>query len=148
MMHDRLWKGAMKRFLVSVCSLFFLLSSGAKAVSADGGMNIADQRDAQGRSADEGARRQATRDAIRRAVRGGQVTPKTVHEKTYQSIRHEQLGQYIGSWVKLETYFGRKVEGTLKRVKGDTIYVDEHVAQGSASYPINKTKISGLKVLK
>lgn len=147
-MLDWLWKGVMKRFLVSICSLFCLLGIGSKAVSADGGKGIVDKQDAQVRTADEKALRQATRDAIRRAVRGGQVAQKAVHEKTYQSIPHEQLGQYIGSWVKLETYFGRKVEGTLKRVKGDTIYVDEHVALGSASYPINKTKISGLKVLK
>lgn len=138
----------MKRFLVGMCSLFFLLGAGTKAVSADGDKKIVDNRDAQGRAADEEARRQATREAIQRAVRGGQTASKTVYEKTYQSIRHEQIGQYIGSWVRLETYFGRKVEGTLKRVKGDIIYIDEHVAQGSASYPINKTKISGLKVLK
>lgn len=136
----------MKKTFVGLCSLVMLLIVGV--VDADSGNAVASKREAHAREADLEAHRKATREAIRRAVRGDQASPKTVHEKTYQSIHHEQVGQYIGSWVRLETYYGRKIEGTLKRVQGDIIYVDEHVAQGSASYPINKTKISGLKVLK
>lgn len=138
----------MNRFLVSICSLIFLLGLGSVAVAVDDDKSVTDKRDTQGRTADEETRRKATREAIQRAVLGEQVRPKTVQEKTFQRIHHEQIGEYVGSWVKLETYYGRKVEGTLKRVSGNIIFIDEHIAQGSASYPIDKRKISGLKVLK
>ncbi|WP_299201969.1 hypothetical protein [uncultured Amphritea sp.] len=95
----------------------------------------------------EDAHRQATREAIQRAVLGGHTQQELV-EKRYESVSHEEIAAYVGSWVKLETYFGRKVEGTLKSVDGDILYIDEHLGQGSASYPIDKTKLSGLKVLR
>jgi len=91
--------------------------------------------------------REATREAIRRSV-VGDSSPLKVVKKRYESVDHEEIDQYVGSWIKLETYFGRKVEGTLKSVKGDILYVDEHLGQGSASYPINKKKLSRLKVLR
>ncbi|RTE66998.1 hypothetical protein EH243_05230 [Amphritea opalescens] len=96
---------------------------------------------------EEERRREATREAIRRAVRGGSHDTVRV-EKRYQSVSHEHIGQYVGSWVKLETYYGRKVEGVLRSVNGNMLYIDEHVGRGSASYPINKTKLSGLQVLR
>lgn len=91
--------------------------------------------------------RDATREAIRRSVLG-ESNPQTVPKKRYEPVGRDEIDQYVGSWVKLETYFGRKVEGTLRRVNGDILYIDEHLGQGSASYPINKTKLSGLKVLR
>lgn len=129
----------MKKLLIGVSSLIFLLIA-VTAVGADGDESTA-------RSVSEEERYKATQEAIQRAVRGVAAT-KTEYKKTYQSVHHEQIGQYVGSRVKLETYFGRKVEGVLRRVKGNMIYIDQHIAQGSASYPIDKRKVSGLKVLK
>lgn len=95
---------------------------------------------------DDASQRDATREAIRRAVKGTSQDA-VVAEKTYREVSPERIDQFIGSWVRLETYFGRKVEGTLKRVDDNMLYIDEHVGQGSAMYPIDKTKLSGLQVL-
>ncbi len=94
----------------------------------------------------EEAARQATREAIRRAVLGGHQQERVV--KRYETISHTEIDEYVGSWVKLETYFGRKVEGTLQRVDGDKLYVDEHLERGSAIYPVDRQKLSKLKVLR
>lgn len=88
--------------------------------------------------------RRKTREAIERAVKGGQ---HSVREKVYQSVDVSRIGEFIGHWVKLETYFGRKVHGTLKRIEGNTLYVDQYMEQGSAVYPIDKTKLARLQVL-
>lgn len=96
---------------------------------------------------DNASQREVTREAIRRSVLGDS-NPLSVAKRRYESVSHEEIDQYVGSWIKLETYFGRKVEGTLKSVSGDILYVDEHLGRGSASYPINKKKLSRLKVLR
>ena len=101
---------------------------------------------AQGNASDKAEiRRQETRAAIRKAVLGSESEP--VRDKAYREVSPEQLDRFIGSWVKLQTYYGRKVAGTLERIDGDMLYVDEHTGQGRAIYPINRTKLSGLQVL-
>ncbi|WP_428035497.1 hypothetical protein [Amphritea sp.] len=128
----------------------FVLLVVMTAYAGDGSVAGDTERNESGSSAvmsKEEARRQATREAIQRAVLGGH-TQQALAEKRYESVSHEEISGYIGSWVKLETYFGRKVEGTLKSVDGNILYIDEHLGQGSASYPIDKTKLSGLKVLR
>ncbi|MDO6563248.1 hypothetical protein Q4488_07615 [Amphritea sp. 1_MG-2023] len=132
----------MKRLSIGLGSVLLLI---VVAAYAGNGSEISQGPEA-GLSEAE-LQRKATREAIRRAVRGNEVDP-TIYEKRYESISHEEIEQYVGSWIKLETYFGRKVEGVLRKVQGNMLYVDEHVGQGSASYPINKTKLSKLKVLR
>lgn len=95
-----------------------------------------------GISDDEQRRR--TREAIRRAVQGGQ---EAMPEKSYQPVEVARINEFIGHWVRLETYFGRKVHGTLERIEGNMLYVDQHMQQGSAVYPIDKTKLARLQVL-
>nr|WP_320136685.1 hypothetical protein [uncultured Amphritea sp.] len=140
----------MKRLSFGLSSILLLVVVGAHAAD--------DKRPApahkhqpqpqpQHQASEEARRREATREAIRRAVRGSNHDTVRI-EKRYQSISHEHIGQYVGSWVKLETYYGRKVEGVLRSVDGNILYIDEHVGRGSASYPINKTKLSGLQVLR
>ncbi|WP_417223474.1 hypothetical protein [Amphritea sp.] len=135
----------MKRLLIGLSSaLLLVVIGGAYAGDDKQAMQVEPPKV---KVTEEKLRREATREAIRRAVRGD-VTDAAVFEKRYESISHEEVDQYIGCWVKLETYFGRKVEGVLRRVKGDTLYIDEYVERGNATYPINKTKLSRLKVLR
>ena len=97
-----------------------------------------------GAGKDEDEQRRKTREAIRRAVQGGQSAEQ---EKVYQSVPVARIGEFVGHWVKLETYFGRKVHGTLERIEGNVLYVDQYMEQGSAVYPIDKTKLARLEVL-
>lgn len=139
----------MKRLSIGLGSVLLLTVVGAhagddqQAIEADTFQTDISQVE----MTEEARRREITQEAIRRAVRGN-MTDSTVFEKRYESIGHEEVDQYIGSWVKLETYFGRHVEGVLRSVKGNTLYIDEYVDRGSARYPIDKTKLSRLKVLR
>ncbi|MBN0986371.1 hypothetical protein [Amphritea pacifica] len=136
----------MKRLSIGLGSVV-LLSVIAAYAGNDSGETATTAAEADTAVNNETSRREATREAIRRAVRGDGL-PQEKMEKRYQPVSHEEIDRYVGSWVKLETYFGRKVEGTLRSVNGNTLYIDEHLGQGSASYPIDKTKLSGLKVLR
>lgn len=89
-------------------------------------------------------RREKTRAALRRAII---VQQAPVEEKSYKPVNVTEVGLHLGRWVKLVTYYGRKVEGTLQRVEGKMLYVDQHLEQGSALYPIDKTKLAKLEVL-
>jgi len=89
-------------------------------------------------------RRQQTQALLRKAVKGD--VKNTPSEISFKAIAVAGLGQHVGSQIRLETYFGRRVEGTLQRIEGKMLYVTQHLEQGSAVYPIDKTKLSELEV--
>lgn len=102
------------------------------------------QTEAPGAGKDEDEQRRRTREAIQRAVQGGHHAER---EKAYQPVEVVRITEFVGHWVRLETYFGRQVHGTLERIEGNMLYVDQHMQQGSAIYPIDKTKLARLEVL-
>ena len=87
------------------------------------------------------ARKAIVRAAILKAV--GRAPD--VYERTFKVIAAVDADSYIGKRVKLETYFGRKVEGRLMQIEGDVLYVKEHLHQGSAIYPVAREKITQIE---
>lgn len=67
-------------------------------------------------------------------------------EKTFQSTEFEQLKGYVGSAVRLRTFFGREMEGVLVEVGQDGISIQHQVEQGRATFPVARDKISEIQV--
>ena len=91
---------------------------------------------------DEEARRAEVRAAILKAV----GRSSEMYQPAFKTISASDAGDFIGKRIKLETYFGRRVEGKLSRIDGDVLYVKEYLEQGSAIYPVTRSKISEIEV--
>lgn len=91
---------------------------------------------------EEEARRAAVRAAILRAV----GKPVEQYQAEFRPVAPADMDPHIGKRIRLETYFGRRIEGRLSRIENDVIYVKEYMAQGSAIYPVDRTKISELEI--
>lgn len=89
-------------------------------------------------------RRQQTQALLRNAMKG--AAQNTPSERSFKAVEVAEVGRHVGNRIRLETYFGRRVEGTLQRIEGKMLYVTQHLEQGSAVYPIDKTKLSELEV--
>lgn len=93
----------------------------------------------------EQLRRQQTRALLRDAMKPSDQNSLAV--KSYKAVSIDEVGRHVGCSIRLQTYYGRHVEGTLQRIEGKMLYVTQHLQQGSAIYPIDKTKLSELEVL-
>ncbi|WP_432471834.1 hypothetical protein [Amphritea sp. HPY] len=93
----------------------------------------------------EQIRRQQTQALLRDAMKATDQDDLAV--KSYKSVSVDEVIKHVGRSIRLQTYYGRQVEGTLQRVEGKMLYVTQHLQQGSAVYPIDKTKLSELEVL-
>ena len=76
------------------------------------------------------------------------VMPIRLQEKvkTYQATSFEELSSYIGSPIRLKTFFGNDMEGTLLSVSTSAVSIQHHVEQGRASFPVSKDKIASIEV--
>jgi hypothetical protein len=66
--------------------------------------------------------------------------------KTFLKTPVDGLSHYVGSAVKLRTFFGRDLEGTLVGVTSDTISIKHQMEQGRATFPVAKDKIALIEV--
>lgn len=79
-------------------------------------------------------------------VMPGIVVKAKAAEKTYKPTAVRQVHSYAGQKVKLRTYFGRKIEGTLVRVADGNLEVEQRVDRGVALFPIAADKVAELSV--
>ncbi|MBP0048216.1 hypothetical protein H9C73_05665 [Marinobacterium sp. AK62] len=66
--------------------------------------------------------------------------------KGYKQTDKAQLGNYLGARVRIFTYFGRDVAGTLVAVDDKGIRVSQRMAQGVAEYPLEYERIQQVEV--
>ncbi len=90
-------------------------------------------------------RRARTQAVLNQAISQPQ-TVQSADPRSYQAAPVAQVETYVGKLVRLETYYGRHVEGTLVKIQGARLYIEQHLEQGRAVYPIDKTKVSDLQV--
>ncbi len=67
-------------------------------------------------------------------------------EKSYKPTAVQQVHGYTGQPVILRTYFGRRIEGTLVRVSGGSLEVEQRLDRGVAIFPIAADKVAELSV--
>lgn len=67
-------------------------------------------------------------------------------EKSFQVTAFDQLSGYVGSSVRLRTFFGREMEGVLVEAGQDGISIQHQVEQGRATFPVARDKISEIQV--
>nr|WP_067286211.1 hypothetical protein [Marinobacterium profundum] len=79
-------------------------------------------------------------------VMPGIVVKARAAEKTYKPTAVQQVHSYAGQKVKLRTYFGRRIEGTLVRVAGGNLEVEQRLDRGVAVFPIAADKVAELSV--
>jgi hypothetical protein len=79
-------------------------------------------------------------------VMPGIVVKAKAAEKTYKPTSVQQVNGYAGQKVKLRTYFGRRIEGTLVRVAGGNLEVEQRLDRGVAIFPIAADKVAELLV--
>ncbi|ANG61449.1 hypothetical protein A8C75_02490 [Marinobacterium aestuarii] len=79
-------------------------------------------------------------------VMPGIVVKAKAAEKTYKPTAVQQVHGYAGQKVKLRTYFGRRIEGTLVRVAGGNLEVEQRLDRGVAIFPIAADKVAELSV--
>lgn len=90
----------------------------------------------------EEARKAAVRAAILKAVG---KSPET-YQPAFRTVAVADVDGFIGKQIKLKTYFGRRVEGRLSRIENNVLYVKEYLEQGSAIYPIDRSKVSEVEI--
>ncbi|SIS45013.1 hypothetical protein [Neptunomonas antarctica] len=66
--------------------------------------------------------------------------------KAFLKTPVNDLSGYVGSAVKLRTFFGRDLEGTLVDVTPDGISLRHQMEQGRATFPVAKDKIALIEV--
>lgn len=66
--------------------------------------------------------------------------------KSFVETPVEELAGYVGSAVKLRTYFGREMQGVLVNVNVGAISIRHQVEQGRATFPVAKDKIAMIEV--
>lgn len=79
-------------------------------------------------------------------VMPGIVVKTKEAEKTFKRTPVSQAHAYPGKPVRLRTYFGRQIEGTLVRVSNGTLEVEQRLDRGVAVFPISADKVSELSV--
>ncbi|WP_372738695.1 hypothetical protein [Neptunomonas sp.] len=67
-------------------------------------------------------------------------------KKAFLETPVTDLGSYVGSPVKLRTFFGRDMEGVLVDVTTGAISIRHQVEQGRATFPVAKDKIALIEV--
>jgi hypothetical protein len=74
---------------------------------------------------------------------------KKVRKKTgpaYRNIPIEELSQFEGKEVRLQTLLGKELDGVLLRVEESKIIMRRRVEQGLVTYPVLKRSIESIKV--
>ncbi|MFC6670120.1 hypothetical protein [Marinobacterium aestuariivivens] len=79
-------------------------------------------------------------------VMPGIVVKAREAEKTYKPTAVTQAHAYSGQPVKLRTYFGRRIEGTLVKVHNGTLEVEQRMDRGVAIFPIATDKVAELSI--
>ncbi len=67
-------------------------------------------------------------------------------KKSFLETPVADLDGYVGSEVKLRTFFGRDMEGVLVDVAAGSISIRHQVEQGRATFPVAKDKIALIEV--
>lgn len=67
-------------------------------------------------------------------------------KKSFLETPVADLTRYVGSAVKLRTFFGRDMEGVLVDVTAEAISIRHQVEQGRATFPVAKDKIALIEV--
>ncbi|WP_293264611.1 hypothetical protein [Neptunomonas sp.] len=86
------------------------------------------------------------RSSMREIIPG--VMPIRPYEapKSFLKTSVGDLSSYVGSAVKLRTFFGREMRGTLISVNSGAISIRHQVEQGRATFPVAKDKIALIEV--
>ncbi|NVK42060.1 MAG: hypothetical protein HWE39_12520 [Oceanospirillaceae bacterium] len=79
-------------------------------------------------------------------VMPGIVVKTKEAEKTFKRTSVKDAHAFSGSPVRLRTYFGRNIEGTLVRVSNGTLEVEQRMDRGVAVFPIAADKVAELSV--
>lgn len=74
------------------------------------------------------------------------AAPEAPAPKGYKQTGKAQLGNYLGARVRIFTYFGRDVSGTLVAVDDKGVRVSQRLAQGVAEYPLEYERIQQVEV--
>ena len=74
--------------------------------------------------------------------------PPAPPEKRFRRTEFEQLTQYVYAEIRIFTYYGNKIEGRLEAVEGDRLKILHRVGQGMAIYPVDRTKLDVIEVLR
>jgi hypothetical protein len=67
-------------------------------------------------------------------------------KKSFVITPVDELAGYVGSAVKLRTFFGREMQGALVDVNANAISIRHQVEQGRATFPVSKDKIAFIEV--
>jgi hypothetical protein len=67
-------------------------------------------------------------------------------EKSFKETRFENLSQYLGTTVKIQTRFSGPIDGVLISATDKSINVQRHIEQGRATVPIAKDNIDAIQV--
>ncbi|GGO78586.1 hypothetical protein GCM10011348_10850 [Marinobacterium nitratireducens] len=79
-------------------------------------------------------------------VMPGIVVKAKEAEKGFKPTALKDAHAYSGKPVRLRTYFGRNIEGTLLRVSNGTLEVEQRLDRGVAVFPIAADKVSELSI--
>ncbi|QLE96368.1 hypothetical protein [Neptunomonas phycophila] len=67
-------------------------------------------------------------------------------EKRFELTPFPELEGYIGSSIKVQTLFGREMDGVLVGVNSSGISIRRHIQQGKATIPVLRENISAVEV--
>lgn len=74
--------------------------------------------------------------------------PPSPPEKRFRRTEFEQLTQYVYADIRIFTYYGNTIEGRLEAVEGDSLKILHRVGKGMAIYPVDRTKLDVIEVLR
>ena len=66
--------------------------------------------------------------------------------KRYQLTPFPELSEYVGSSIKVQTLFGREMDGVLVSTNNTGISIRRHIQQGKATIPVLRENISAVRV--
>jgi hypothetical protein len=81
-------------------------------------------------------------------VMPGIVVKAKAVEKAFRPTALQQVHRYAGQPVRLRTYFGRRIEGTLVRVADGNLEVEQRLDRGVAIFPIAADKVAEVSVFR
>ena len=64
----------------------------------------------------------------------------------FRKVAVDELEQFEGKEVRLQTFLGRELDGVLLKVENKKIIMRRRVEQGLVTYPVMKTSIESIKV--
>ena len=74
--------------------------------------------------------------------------PEPTPEIKFRRTDFDDLQNYIYSDIRIFTYYGNRVEGRLEAVEGDNIKILHRVGKGLAIYPVDRSKLEVIEVMR